>query len=592
MKDFGACSIALVFFSLCLFSCSKQNNDNPVAPEVNDSETPEATTTSVLYGQIVKPQSYIGIGEFKVIIRGENFYKSLSTDIYGSYYLRDIPKGYYTIYPYKKNYTFEPIERYINIQEDKYFADAFYFRYNNDERSMIYGRITDTDNNPVFGVTVTIAGNEKSGSVLTDNEGYFGSYLDWSPEADKTYNITPSKSGYTYRFDPETYSVTIRDNITICNFMSVYSGVPLHCVSGYLLNYDGAGLSSAITLQGESETRFTRSNAEGYYEFTGLTGGNYQLVYETVDSDKYVLETTDTTFVIDGEDVTVPEIRAFNDSTIYTVNGKVIDFGGTNVPDVEMSVYRLGLFNNKLLGTYLTDSDGNFKCTVGVDRHAESSTFRYVPFKNGFTFSPDSIEITLPWIKCERYGEAITISEITSQDYNAFTAEDYFPLSVGATWVYTHTEKEAETSDYTVDISEKVSCGGKQYYRLSRAVTGKFTDFRIEDNTVYTYSGDEGKLFLKFGVIPGTQWEIDMIAGTYSRYMTFLGKESITTFAGVFENCAHFEMKVRYGSTSYDSYNLWYATATGLVMSVKTIEENGELLEYVCENLKSYTIQR
>ena len=64
--------------------------------------------------------------------------------------------------------------------------------------------------------------------------------------------------------------------------------------------------------------------------------------------------------------------------------------------------------------------------------------------------------------------------------------------------------------------------------------------------------------------------------------------ETVETPAGTFENCAHFESKITYGSDTWDSYELWYASDVGLVKSVKIIMDNGEKIEHVTDVLKSY----
>ncbi len=89
-----------------------------------------------------------------------------------------------------------------------------------------------------------------------------------------------------------------------------------------------------------------------------------------------------------------------------------------------------------------------------------------------------------------------------------------------------------------------------------------------------------------FGTPILTVWEKRSIYGTYTRTGTFLGTDTVETSAGTFENCVHFESKVMYGETSYDSYDLWYVSGVGLVKSVKIVENYGRRLEYVVDELK------
>ena len=130
-------------------------------------------------------------------------------------------------------------------------------------------------------------------------------------------------------------------------------------------------------------------------------------------------------------------------------------------------------------------------------------------------------------------------------------------------------------------------CSASQYIRES-CRSRRNTDFRIDENDVFTYYDDNEMLFLRFGMAPGTEWECGLEAGVYPRKGTYLGIESVDTPAGVFENCAHFEMKITYSDDMYDSCDLWYASGVGLVKSIKIAVENGEVFNQITDELKSY----
>ncbi len=243
--------------------------------------------------------------------------------------------------------------------------------------------------------------------------------------------------------------------------------------------------------------------------------------------------------------------------------------------------------------TELSDLDGiyNFKRKffTEIDEKTGKQSFSIKPHKNGFTFDPDSTIVILTWNEGIRE-DKITITDFIGHDHTVINASNYFPLSTGITWTYKRTENDEEPYDFSVNVTGTVNNVGKMYHRLSDSGPWNFTDFRIEDNSVYAFSNDENVLFLKFGVVPGTLWKSGVIAGTYTRKGTFLGTETVETPAGTFENCAHFESKVAYGETSYDSYDLWYAPGVGLVRSVKIVENYGRRLEYVVDELEAYEI--
>ena len=161
-------------------------------------------------------------------------------------------------------------------------------------------------------------------------------------------------------------------------------------------------------------------------------------------------------------------------------------------------------------------------------------------------------------------------------------------MKPGSSWTYERSIDSSEPYDYTVTITGTTNHDGTIFRQISESGPWEFTDFRIENNNVSTYFDGMQLVFLDFSGESGKEWEMGVIAGTYTRKVTFIGIETVDTPAGTFESCAHFETKVAYGETSYDSYDLWYAPGVGLVRSVKIVENYGRRLEYVVDELKEY----
>jgi len=331
------------------------------------------------------------------------------------------------------------------------------------------------------------------------------------------------------------------------------------------------------------------------YSFNGLKDGTYVLKfkYNVGDSQTYQLDPIILTVTVDGDNVVVPDVVATVKGeltlTQYTLSGHVVDEHGNGIPDTDIAMYAVK--SDYHYDTISTDINGVYTQEVQVGKKGstmESETFVLTPYKDGFTFSPANSTIILYRQENVEHGGEINAPDFIGKDHTGLNASDYFPLSIGRTWTYTRTENENEPYDLTVNETGTVNNDGQMYHHLSDPGPWNFTDFRIEDNSVYAFSDDEDVLFLKFGVVPRTQWESGVIAGTYTRKGTFLGTETVDTPAGIFENCAHFETKVVYGETSYDSYNLWYAYGVGLIKSVKIVENYGRRLEYVVDELKEY----
>jgi len=328
-------------------------------------------------------------------------------------------------------------------------------------------------------------------------------------------------------------------------------------------------------------------DSNGRFSIQNIIPGTYKIEFESA---FYDLDTKSTIVSITNKDITIPHITGrYIGPTRYEIYGKVVDDENNGITGVSVNICN----EHNINITELSDLDGiyNFKRKffTEIDEKTDNQSFSIKPHKNGFTFEPDSTIVILTWNEGIRE-DKITIPDFIGHDHTVLNASDYFPLSTGTTWTYKRTEQDKEPYDHSLKVAETVSHAGKIFHQFSEAGPWKFTDFRIENNSVYAFSDDEDVLFLKFGVVPGTQWESGVIAGTYTRIGTFMGTETVETPAGTFENCAHFESKVAYGETSYDSYDLWYATGVGLVRSVKVVENYGRRLEYVVDELKEYEI--
>ncbi len=608
MKVLTVFVITALVVLLCMLSCSDDSRNNPVG--TNNYETCKVT------GKVVDFFLGGGLGDVTIIaascnpgeLTGDTFFlKTTVTDDNGDYSFAGLPKGDYILKAFKytgpneSNWVIGPGEMHITVRDSIVVVDDFLAVVYSEDNFIIAGKVTNINNMPVFGVKVKIAGKDTTWSATSGASGFFSYYQGKEGE---TYSVVPEKEGFDYIFTPDICYVTVDEHLEICNFSAVNRGEPLHSISGRLVNLDGSPIGASNPLWGpyvliENEIigkAGTFLDYQGAYHFNDLKDGMYtvNLRYRFVLPYKSEI---DSSFVIEiqGEDVIVPDIKVNNPNakankpkTNYKVYGRIIDSDGNAINDVKVHYDYYGKQYFIVFHTQ-TDIEGKFGFDAEINVQTGRNYFVY-PEKNGWSFSPDTAYVNLKWIEGVEQGDDIIIPDFTGHDHTLITASDYFPLNIVTKWTYIRTENDEEPHDLSINLAAKISHDGQMYHRFSEPGPWNFTDFRIEDNSVYAFSDDEDMLFLKFGVVPGTQWESGVIAGTYTRKGTFLGTETVETSAGIFENCAHFETTVPYGETSFDSYDLWYASGVGLVRSVKIEENYGRRLEYVVDKFKEYEI--
>ena len=590
MKPFRG-AVFFVFLSvLSLISCNRNSENNPVSP---------IDETCTISGKIVK------FRYFSVDL--ESFYREMSvhfkSDLVdtpvipeqnGVYTLANVPKGKYTITPHDEYSFFGPPEVVIDVSENYHTVPDFLFDQIKSDDYIVAGKIVDTENDPVPIVQFKgMPGN-------TDELGYYYIVCPLK-EGDKYYGkfkkgdeltVIPYKEGYKYLFIPDSLKVTITNNITVCNFTASYSGPPLHSISGRATDFEGNGMYSFVYLWNETQriwqllTEFT-----GEYKFLGLKDGNYKVECLPYSSTEYKISDTMADVILDGEDVLVPDFRADQKYTKYVLHGRIVDSGGTGISGVVVRVYFSIVIDPRYyVGETKTDNEGFYSYVVNLS-FDQKATFVIAPVKDSVSFDPETSSVELQWVKGVSYGGDVIIPDIIGRKFAIFSVVDYFPLAVGSSWTYRRTEGDGEPYDTTIDVTETVETNGRTYFRLSERGPWKFTDYRIDGNDVYALSGAEEVVFLRFGVIPGTEWESGLEGNVYPRRGTFIGDETVVTPAGTFENCARFSSKITYSADSYDSYELWYSHDVGLVKSVKVIMSYGKVLEQVTDELKTYRIQ-
>ncbi len=189
-----------------------------------------------------------------------------------------------------------------------------------------------------------------------------------------------------------------------------------------------------------------------------------------------------------------------------------------------------------------------------------------------------------------------------------YSAEEYFPLIVGATWEYketSHSKYGNDIKDYYEIISSKEIIDGKTYYSRNRSdVNGYKEYYRISGDIIYfkyAYSDEDEFLKWNFNLPVGEIHHLYKIKGnnyTDNYFQTLVSTDAtIIVSAGIFQKCLVFETKCI--SEFFYSYEdkwviwthlktYWFAPGVGLVKH--TYNRNfGEFT--VVKMLLSYSIK-
>jgi hypothetical protein len=142
-------------------------------------------------------------------------------------------------------------------------------------------------------VSLTLFGSG-SGNTFTDFNGFYR----FSGLPDGTYNILPSKTGYT--FLPPLLTVTVNGaNLTGQDIIASASAVVTYGISG-AITANGIGLSDVTVILSGSGFANTTSN-NGFYNFSGLPNGIYTI---TPSKPGYTFFPSTLSVIINGANVT------------------------------------------------------------------------------------------------------------------------------------------------------------------------------------------------------------------------------------------------------------------------------------------------
>ena len=138
---------------------------------------------------------------------------------------------------------------------------------------IVFGFVYDENDNSLKGVTVTIAGNNFSDSTETESNGYY----EFDELAEGDYTLTYEKEGYetqTINISLEKETVFVVDDVTM-------EEIEKGKIYGYVVKINGDPIESVrLRLKGikTKVSKNTSSDADGFFEFTGLGADTYVIL--------------------------------------------------------------------------------------------------------------------------------------------------------------------------------------------------------------------------------------------------------------------------------------------------------------------------
>jgi Tol biopolymer transport system component len=242
-------------------------------------------------------------------------------------------------------------------------------KYAHASRSMtsynISGSVTNNLGDPISGVSIAISLR----STTTANDGTYS----LSGLEAGSYTLTPSKTGYT--FSPASRQVTLGPDALNQSFIATAT-TPKYSISGSV--QDGSGNPiSGVAIQSGGQTLAT-TNISGTYQILNLEAGSYTL---TPSKTGYSFTPASLQVTL-GPDAVNKDFTATAITPKYSISGQVLDGGGSPLSGVAIQI------GGQTLGT--TDGSGTYQII-----NLEAGSYTLAPSKTGYTFSPDSRQVTL-----------------------------------------------------------------------------------------------------------------------------------------------------------------------------------------------------
>ncbi|MFC1538747.1 beta-sandwich domain-containing protein [Candidatus Latescibacterota bacterium] len=403
-----------------------------------------------------------GIADVSVALSGNSSYSEYTTES-GQYSFIDIPVDSYSLTPSHEHYSFEPVSINITVEDNDISGQNFSAI---PITHTISGTITGADS-----VTVILSGDDSDSMVLNNGDSYSFTVMH-----SESYTVTPEKVGYI--FIPQSADVS---NV-ISDITQDFSASQIsYTISGTVTGADGV----TVILSGDSSDNKVINVGENY-SFTVAHGGSYTV---TPEKTGYIF----TPQSADVSNVMSDIIRDFSaEQTTYTVSGTVTGADGVTV-----------ILSGDSSDSKVINVGENYSFNV-----AHGGSYTVTPEKTGYTFSPQSADIsditsdiiqdfsatqviyTIAGTVTGANNVTVILSGDSSDSKVINVGENYsFNVAHGGSYTvtpektgYTFSPQSADISDITSDIIQDFSAA-----QITYTISGTVTD---ANNVTVTLSGD------------------------------------------------------------------------------------------------------
>ena len=281
----------------------------------------------------------------------------------------------------------------------------------------LIGRVTDAAGSGVAGVTVQRVGHDgRAASTLTDAAGYYG----FGPVATDYYNLTPSKPGYAFLPFSQTAILNGSDKGGTVNFSALQGAY----LSGRVTQRNGSGVARiGVVLKDETgNTRVTLTDAGGYYGFSDVEAGSYDLLAR---GPNYSFLPPMHSFTTDGKNSVIH--LDFSALATPFISGRITTPAGDGVQSVIVTLRQQSSSNSSTVTAVVNTNSQGYYGFASV----ASGTYVITPSLSGYTFRPPLQSVT---INTTEANPRISYSDINFIALSATTSQTS-PVTLSTTQV-------------------------------------------------------------------------------------------------------------------------------------------------------------
>lgn len=191
-----------------------------------------------------------------------------TSDAQGNYTINGLTPGTYRIVPSKNSYVFSPPHIDVNVLTTNLANQNFEGIYTSPPEYSISGRISDEQNQPLSGVTISLPDGTSTTSDASGNYTLAGLSAG-------SFTVTPSKNGYTFMPASRTVSLTTGGAVSQ-DFIAHAIPLPTYTVGGQIKDTNGFALQGVTVSDNAGHSGQT--DKDGRYFIYGLAAGTYDLM--------------------------------------------------------------------------------------------------------------------------------------------------------------------------------------------------------------------------------------------------------------------------------------------------------------------------